>query len=247
VTREVAGAVSGSIACGFECRSHPQVLRACGPAERSDARTVGRAHGRPADFVRVTRSRTIAAFVAWAIALAVGLGVMFRYETTAGATATVPTTWPAGSQLPRRSGRATVVLFAHPMCPCTRASLRELAAIMADDHADGDAIVAFVHPDSVGDRWDDSPSWQIAARIPHTTRFIDRDGVEADRFGAMTSGQVAVYDAGGALVFAGGITASRGHVGDNIGSRAVLARLATVLDDQFEHPVYGCPLGGGSQ
>jgi hypothetical protein len=200
---------------------------------------------RPADSLCVTRSRTIAAFATWAVALAVGLGVMFRYETTEGATAAVPDTWPADSELPRDPGRATVVLFAHPMCPCTRASLRELAAIMADDRIDGDAIVAFVHPESVGDRWDDSPSWQLAAEIPHATRFVDRDGVEAARFGAMTSGMVAVYDAGGALVFTGGITASRGHVGDNIGSRAVLARLIAAADEGVEHPVYGCPLEGG--
>ncbi len=201
---------------------------------------------RAADSVRVSRKRAIAAFAAWAIALAIGLGAMFRYETTAGATAAVPATWPVDSQLPRHPNRATVVLFAHPMCACTRASLRELAAIMTDERIDADAIVAFIHPESVGDRWDDSPSWTLADRVPHATRFVDHDGIEAARFGAMTSGQVAVYDATGALVFAGGITASRGHVGDNIGTRAVRARLAAAPDDHADHPVYGCPLGGDS-
>ena len=43
--------------------------------------------------------------------------------------------------------------------------------------------------------------------------------------GATTSGHVLLYDAGGVLRFAGGITDGRGHEGDNAGLDAALALL----------------------
>lgn len=51
----------------------------------------------------------------------------------------------------------------------------------------------------------------------------DRDGAELSRFGFRTSGDTRLYAPDGALVFHGGITASRGHEGDNPGQSAVLA------------------------
>ncbi len=40
--------------------------------------------------------------------------------------------------------------------------------------------------------------------------------------GSSTSGQVLLYDPSGRLAFSGGITAARGHVGDNAGSDAIV-------------------------
>ncbi|HTN03085.1 MAG TPA: hypothetical protein VL132_14455, partial [Planctomycetaceae bacterium] len=38
--------------------------------------------------------------------------------------------WPADSQLPRVPGRPMVVVFLHPRCPCSRATLEELSRLM---------------------------------------------------------------------------------------------------------------------
>ncbi len=87
----------------------------------------------------------------------------------------------------------------------------------------------------------DGRSWDLAGRVQNTERLIDERGVEARRFGAMTSGYVVVYDAGGHLAFSGGITGSRGHVGDNVGRRQVLAVLHGD-STQPTHAVFGCAL-----
>ena len=75
-------------------------------------------------------SRPLAAvLVVWACAVAVGIVLMTRYDSTQGATASAPATWPRSSSIiPARFG-ATVVMFVHPDCPCTRASRAELAEI----------------------------------------------------------------------------------------------------------------------
>ena len=87
------------------------------------------------------------------------------------------------------------------------------------------------------------------------TRIVDR-GAEANLFGAATSGQTMVYDPGGRLRFSGGITAARGHYGDNVGVSAIArlidtpefsGRAGTVHRNKpvvvaSTNAVYGCPL-----
>ena len=78
------------------------------------------------------------------------------------------------------------------------------------------------------------------AAIPHAVRVIDKSGEEAAQFGARTSGFVVVYGPDDKLRFSGGITGSRGHAGDNVGRRAVIAALAG--GHPPAHPVFGCGL-----
>src|SRR4051794_40937381 len=64
-------------------------------------------------------------------ALAAGLGGMWRYDSTPGRAADPADAWPADSTLPPPDGHPSLLLFAHPHCPCTRASLEELAGVLA--------------------------------------------------------------------------------------------------------------------
>ena len=72
----------------------------------------------------------------------------------------------------------------------------------------------------------------------------DLDGVEAQRFGAATSGQAFLYNQAGALLFKGGITASRGHSGDNLGRDAVVDLVTSGVASVSAAPVFGCSLLG---
>ncbi len=153
-----------------------------------------------------------------------------RLRDDAGAADPPPLRWPAESAIPRLPDTATVVLFAHPDCPCTRASLAELAAVADTAQARAVISVVFADHDSGG-----------AAGVPGAHAVVDHDGDEARRFGARTSGFVVVYDATGARRFAGGITAERGHVGDNIGRHAVLDAIFA-RPGESTHPVFGCAL-----
>lgn len=173
------------------------------------------------------------ALVAWCVLLGFGLRTIFAHATAAGARGSAPSRWPAESHLPRGTG-ATVAIFVHPDCPCSRASLAELASLSRNASIAIDVVVA--GPDAAGELWDQ------AGAIPGAHRLVD-DGGEAARFGARTSGHVVVYDRTGALQFAGGITGERGHVGDNAGRASVQRILDGERGASAEHPVFGCALG----
>ncbi len=169
----------------------------------------------------------------WIAAVAVGLRELARYETSSGERVAGPSQWPAASALPRGPG-FSLVMFLHPDCPCSRASLDELEVVAATGRVT--IVVAFSAEE--GDMWD------RAGRIRGVARVVD-DGSEAKRFGARTSGHVVVFDARGALRFAGGITGSRGHAGNNVGRKAVELVLAGD-PGPAEHAVFGCALNGAS-
>jgi hypothetical protein len=71
--------------------------------------------------------------------------------------------------------------------------------------------------------------------------MLDTNAKEAQRFGARTSGEVALYDDAGRLAFRGGITAARGHEGDSTGRDAILRWLNHLPADKCS-PTFGCPL-----
>jgi hypothetical protein len=178
----------------------------------------------------------------WLAALAAGLWLIGHYETAAGRAANAPADWPSGATLPPPAGRPTVVLFAHPHCPCTKATLTELAGVLSRAPADVQAYVVFALPAGAGDDWQRTPLWQAAARLPRTRLWPDPDGRDADRFGAATSGQVLLYDAAGRRLWQGGLTASRGRTGPSPGRAALLALLTDPSAAGPEAPVYGCLL-----
>jgi len=84
--------------------------------------------------------------------------------------------------------------------------------------------------------------WRNAAAIPKIAVQEDDNGDEARRFGAATSGYVVLYDMRGQLLFKGGITAGRGHAGDNAGADAIKSLLRGRSVDMNRAPAYGCSL-----
>jgi hypothetical protein len=189
---------------------------------------------------RISRSLLLPAGFAWAAAVLFGSSRMLNYEFTAGAAGTPSSSWPADSSIrPDRHG-ANLVMFAHPRCPCTRASIAELAQVMAHAPRSAVAYVLFYRPRQFPPGWERTDLWRSAAAIPGVTVLADPDGREAQRFGAVTSGHVLLYDGAGKLLFTGGITGSRGHAGDNAGCDSVI-RLLTRGGPAPRHAlVYGC-------
>jgi hypothetical protein len=194
--------------------------------------------------MRLNKRRIIllAACALWLSVIVTGAGVLWNYESTPGVAAAAPARWPAGSRIKPAADRATLVMLAHPQCPCTRASIGELARLMTQAQGRVTAYVLFVKPPGFSDGWEQTDLWASAAAIPGVTVVRDDDGVEAGRFGAATSGQTVLYDAAGGLIFSGGITAARGHAGDNAGRAAIVSLLVNNESEQKETPVYGCPL-----
>ncbi|MBI1795433.1 MAG: hypothetical protein HYR74_00105 [Candidatus Eisenbacteria bacterium] len=168
--------------------------------------------------------------------------LLLDYQTRAGAPAHPPSSWPQSTRIAMTVGEARLVVFAHPHCPCTRATLGELARVMARTEGRLHAAVQFVVPPGEDPQWARTDLWRSAAAIPGVQVGIDQGGAEARRFGSLTSGQVLLYDAAGRLCFAGGITAGRGHAGDNAGEDAIVAIASNGVGRLSSTPVYGCAL-----
>ena len=105
-----------------------------------------------------------------------------------------------------------------------------------------DAFVLFLKPRQSGIEWEDTELRRSAAGIPSVTVLSDIDGVEARQFGAETSGHTLLFDLDGRLLFSGGITEFRGHVGDNTGVRAIESLINGRAPARTATSVFGCAL-----
>jgi len=183
------------------------------------------------------------AAVLWVLGVGGGFAGMIVYKTTPGLAAAPPATWPDASRIEPAHDRSTLVMFAHPKCTCTRASLHELGELLARVDKPPRVVVAFVLPDGTGDDWRDTDLWQSAEAIPGVSVVADRGSREANLFASRTSGTALLYDAAGRLAFAGGITSMRGHEGDSAGQERMVALLSGHAPDRATSSVFGCDLG----
>jgi hypothetical protein len=193
--------------------------------------------------VRLKRRALLALFLFWLAVVGCGLGALWKYAETPGPVAAAPEVWPAGARVARDPIRPTLILFAHPRCACSRATIGELSVLMTHVQGRVATRVLFFTPSGGDADWTGSDLWSAARAIPGVTVESDENGIEAARFGSETSGQVLLYSADGRLLFKGGITAARGHAGDNAGRTALTSLL---VDERSARaaptPVFGCPL-----
>lgn len=180
--------------------------------------------------------------VLWAALTVVGARTLLNYENTPGIPGAPPAQWPRASRLVRFNGKFTLVMLAHPNCPCTRASIAELDILMARAQGKLTAFVVFSKPGASAADMKLSDLWKAAARIPDVAVLDDSCGVETERFGGQVSGQTMLYDPAGQLIFSGGITGGRGHQGENAGLDAVVLKVRGLAAAQSHVAVFGCAL-----
>lgn len=178
----------------------------------------------------------------WGCAVVGGFAALLRYKSTAGPAGAAPAVWPADSALGRDADRATLLMFVHPHCVCSRASLTELGRLLERVRGRVAPQVVFVRPPGAAPGWERTALRDAAVALPGVTVADDDGGGEARRFGAATSGTCLLYDRSGQLLFAGGITALRGHQGDSFGQERIVALLTTGAADRRDSPVFGCEL-----
>jgi hypothetical protein len=178
----------------------------------------------------------------WLLMVGLGLFLLVNFQNTAGRSEITSTTWPVESRIQRTPGIPTLVMMVHPHCPCSRASIGELAVLMAKAQGAMNVNVLFVKPLGSPVAWEQTDLWTSAAIIPGVKVSVDDGGNEARRFRSHTSGQIFLYGANGLLLFSGGITAGRGHFGDNEGLSAVVSLLIQGNAQTKETAVFGCPL-----
>jgi hypothetical protein len=178
----------------------------------------------------------------WLLAMSAVLILLARYSARTGTVATPPTAWPAESALVPGQKVATLLVFAHPRCPCTRATLRELELLLAQCEGAVKTFVIFNQPEGTSSAWTETDLWRSARQMRDVNAFCDRGGLETKRFQAETSGASVLYDRNGRLAFSGGITLARGHSGDNPGRSALTKLIRGTRQERVNTPVFGCPL-----
>lgn len=177
----------------------------------------------------------------WVGGIVAGIVSLNRYKSKPGAAAAAPSSWPAESRIERDDERPTLLFFAHPLCPCTRASVAELGKLL-DRHGDRvRTVVVAMRPLSATKEWRASGMLERARRFPSSTIIEDPGAIESGHFGAKTSGTAMLYSPDGSLLFKGGLTVARGHQGDNPGAGAI-ASLLTDGTAATGTPVFGCSL-----
>ncbi|MGB8169639.1 MAG: hypothetical protein WCF18_19215 [Chthoniobacteraceae bacterium] len=181
----------------------------------------------------------------WLSLALLGTAAMLAYANVPGVAAAAPGDWPPASEVPRAAGRPTLVMFLHPQCPCSRASIGELALLLAHAPRAVEARVLFLDPEGDDEAWVETDLWRSAAAIPGVAVARDVAGREARVFHSGTSGATLLYDGAGRLLFQGGITLARGHAGDNPGRSAIEALLRGEEPPTAATPVFGCGLFAG--
>lgn len=178
----------------------------------------------------------------WLGGVLYGFHRVLTYATEPGRPADPERLWPAAAPFGLHPERHTLVLAAHPRCPCTRATLSELERLLARCQGRLEVFVLFYSDPALGDGWERTDLWSHAAAMPGVHVRADPLGSTAARFGAHVSGQTLLYSPDGRLQFAGGITAARGHEGDNPGTAAVASIVRGAVPATSSAPAFGCAL-----
>jgi hypothetical protein len=182
----------------------------------------------------------IVGLVGWVSVIIFGWTLLSQYANTPGQSHVPPSHWPSQSVIPRTSELPTLLIFLHPRCPCSRATVAQLSIIMTRAQNKVKTHVIFVKPPNFSQEEVKTDLWNSAIHIPGVHAMIDENEQEAKRFNVEVSGQVLLYDAQGQLVFSGGITSSRGHQGDNDGQDAIIAFLTEGKVLRTHTPFFGC-------
>jgi hypothetical protein len=191
-----------------------------------------------------TRSRPLriatAAGVLWLGSILGWSSLLAKHQFRPGTVSTFKQDWPQASRLHPSPDSLTIVVFAHPECPCLSATLTETERLQTLLREPCRLFVVFA----------DDPAFDLL-RSRHFRRVSDwknavvvrdADKHEIALFGARTSGQVFIFDKDRRLLFSGGITESRAHEGDNPNLERAVAAGRSHAPNVVLTRVYGCSL-----
>jgi hypothetical protein len=186
-----------------------------------------------------------AALLIWTGAVGLGFVLLLVYKHKPQSAGATPASLPILPEIAPSSDPMTLIVFAHPHCPCTRATFRQLDRLLVSAANRAALHVVLVDVADAPQKLADSPMARSAANIAGAKLHFD-DGELAKRFGVHTSGHVLLYDASGVLRFSGGLTPYRGHEGPCLAVDVLRGFLMESpqppSDAPFQFPVYGCLL-----
>lgn len=181
---------------------------------------------------------------AWLIACAAVLGILISYANAGGDQGGLPAGWTPAPELDAPDDRAMLLVFAHPKCPCTRATMSAIERLQRDVPGTFATRVVFYEPADANGSWRETDLWARAGKLVDAKAIADPQGLLTANAGAVVSGCVALFDVHGVLRFWGGLTPSRGHEGESLG----MSTIRSILNgDETKHArasVFGCDIIG---
>src|SRR4051812_11107369 len=128
------------------------------------------------------------------VSTGVGMHALIDFNEKPGLASAAPLRWPPETALARQNGRTSLLVFLHPFCPCSGATLHGISKITEDFSSKRRPDITVVFAGMAGARDTFGP-------IPGGTVVWDEDGREAQRFGVLKSGYTLLYSAAGDLLF----------------------------------------------
>lgn len=178
----------------------------------------------------------------WLASVLGGFGALAWYKAQPGPIGTIHKKWPDAVTISPDAFKYSLMIFAHPKCECSDATIEELVNVLKESPDRLNVRIFFYHPKGTSSDWAKTALWNKASQTPGVELFTDEGGIMARYFGAKTSGQTYLYNTRGELMFAGGITQSRGHIGDNKGRRAIATAVRTGNASAEFTNAFGCGL-----
>ncbi|MDA8792481.1 hypothetical protein N9N67_04500 [Bacteriovoracaceae bacterium] len=177
----------------------------------------------------------------WSIGIISGLVITYEYSLGSGEKSQLKSSWPNESSLKFNPGKYNLVMFLHPECTCSKASLFHFKEILSEiKHDNLDSKIIFTMPKEKEKEWINSALVKEVKEAGSIQLIFDQSSEEFKRFDAKTSGQAFLFSPSKDLLFNGGITDSRGHIGYNQGEDFIINTLNKRGLASKDVDVFGC-------
>ncbi len=190
-----------------------------------------------------SQTRLFWAFGVWILAAGTGSALLWKHALTPAPLPRLPPVLPSVPGLETHAaGLPTLLVFLHPLCPCSEASFSELLKVARAAQGRARILVLMYEPEAKPVDWKDS---KLARRVRASQEvhwMEDTTGRIAAQFGVEASGTAVLYDKEGALVYGGGLTWARGHEGENAGVDAMIEFIVKGKTSLRARPVFGCKI-----
>src|SRR5262245_23838205 len=110
----------------------------------------------------------------WALAIVIGFWSLVKYEVSPGRAAAAGIDWPSTGELVLAHGQPTLIMAVHPECPCSKASMEDLAELVARYPNRLNCYILFVPVGPItADDCRKSDLWAAAAAISDVKPLVD--------------------------------------------------------------------------